>query len=145
MDIFGVTSIDVTLSIWGLSYAQLVTDFMFVRTPCGATVFIIGLILSIIELARSGNYRSLIIFLFLALSIPLLVLPHKKESLQNRQIPIFLSFLGQASDALIRGAIHALDETMPAWANYLTVPFSIQRNSLYPFTTKNSVNSFKLP
>ena len=153
MDIFGFTATDTALSVLGLNTAQIIADFIFLQTPLAALAFAAGLIADIIQTTQTGNYRPLIVFFLIFVSVFLCLLPKRPEGviksalehytqstqssqafkdqiLDYHQIPVLLSFLDQMTDALMIGFIHAFDSVMPAWAHYLTAPFGLQRNCL---------------
>ena len=153
MNIFGLTPIDAALSALGLNCAQLIADFFF-QTPLAAMVLISGLLLNIGRLVN-GNYRSFITFLFLTLTVSLLLLPNKAEGtiasaverygqapsqssqsikdqvLNYHRIPAIQSFLNNAAEAAVVGIVHTFDSVVPAWARYLNSPFGLQKSCLY--------------
>ena len=152
MDIFGLTPYDAALSVLGLNYCQIITDFLFRQTSVGLCAFIIGFLLSLWQVKKTGQYRPLIVFGFIILTAVPLFLPNKEEGsiksaveryaqsiqtsqelkdhlINTHQIPVILSFVSQFIDSIMIGIIHAIDVLTPAWANYLTAPFRIHQTS----------------
>ncbi|MBI4309631.1 MAG: hypothetical protein HY591_04800 [Candidatus Omnitrophica bacterium] len=154
MDIFGFTAVDTALAVLGLNYAQIITDFIFFKTPLASLAFACGIIACLVQIIRTGHYRALALFFLIFLSISFLLLPKRPEGtiqsaleeysqssqssqdlkdqvLDYHDLPVILSFLGQAMDVFMIGIIHALDTVTPAWAQYLNAPFGLHNYCLH--------------
>lgn len=151
MLIFGLTPIDAALSVTGLNFAQVITQFLFKDTAIGIIFGVAGYLILIFKLSTKGEYRKIYLYTGYVIILILLLFPSHvlttftsaqdnsqqetqslKESFTRAQsVPVVYTFISQGFDVISIGIIKKIDEILPQWAKFSIAPYESLRLPLY--------------
>ncbi len=149
MDIYGVTPIDTALNVAGFNLSQLLMEFIFGKSGIGIAVGVVGYLLLLWRLSRTGKLGAIWVYSALILVLVLLLLPShaltnyksvqesndsstpKAVELKNAlvsfdRIPNIFAFISHGTDLVMLGMIGAFDKVFPEWGKFM-----VNTNQIY--------------
>ncbi len=144
----GITPIDTAFDMMGLHQAQALTRFMFIETLAGKVLFGLGFILSLVKGLEKGNFKPVLMFVFLFFSLWFLcVMPHvrvtppisamerngykditaadilKKSGYAELVVNPVVYGVSRWMDVLVTGVVAVIDHVGNEGRGYLASPF----------------------